>query len=145
MTVLDTRDTLVIGGVTVIVWPHPSGDSCATRRYVMRLHRNGDNPWQILVQELRDDETYGPALGTFAGPKEAPNGWLTCEPGMLVVHYSGKIEADPLAPYQEQEERIAVPGIWPIDLTAAWRVQKVCGILVRHFPDLAADLAPYLK
>lgn len=145
MTIIDPRDTIVIGGVTVIVWPHPSGESCATRRYVMRLHRSGVDPWQLLVQELRDDGTYGPALGAFAGPKEAASGWLECRVGMLVVHYSGKLDPDPLAPYAELEERIAVPDIWPIDLTAAQRLRNVCGILAAHFPDLRADLAPYLK
>lgn len=144
-TILDPRDTIVISGVTVIVWPHPSGDSCATWRYVMRLHRNGAAPWQLLVQELHDDGTYGPALGAFAGPKEAASGWLTCEPGFLIAHYSGKVEASVEAPYQEMEERIAVPDIYPIDLTAAWRLRNVARTLVAHFPDLKEDLAPYVK
>jgi len=145
MTVIDPRDTIVICGVTVIVWPHPSGDSCATRRYVMRLHRSGVDPWQLLVQELHDDGKYGEPLGAFAGPKEAANGWLECREGMLVAHYSGKLDPDPLAPYQEMEERIVIPGIYPIDLVAAWRLRNVCGVLVEHFPDLKVDLTPYVK
>jgi len=145
MTVIDPRDTIVIGGVTVIVWPHPSGDSCATRRYVMRLHRSGVDPWQLLVQELHDDGTYGPALGAFAGPKEAASGWLECRQSALVAHYSGKLDPDPLAPYVEMEERIAITGIYPIDLVAAWRLRNVTQILVKHFPDLKEDLAPYTK
>lgn len=143
--IFDPRDTIVIGGIAVIVWPHPSGDSCATRRYVMRLHRSGADPWQLLVQELHDDGTYGPPLGAFAGPKEAPSGWLTCEPGQLVVHYSGKLDPDPGAPYVEMEERIAMPGVYPIDLTAAWRLRNVAGIVAKHLPAAAGELEPYVK
>lgn len=145
MIILDPRDTIVLDTITVIIWPHPSGDSCATRRYVMRLHRNGADPWQVLVNEEVDGKLVEPALGAFPGPKEAANGSFECEPGVLIVHYSGKTDPDPLAPYQEMEERIAIPGIYPIGLVAAWRVRNVASILVRHFPDLKEDLAPYLK
>lgn len=141
--ILDPSDSVLLDTITVLSYPHPSGDSCATRTFIAYMQRVEAPAWQVLVCEDLG-EKLGPPLGAFPGPKEGSAN-LQCEEGALIVRYTGRVPGDPNGPFQLQKERIAVPNIWPMGHSALLRIRNVCNILAKHFPDLAADLAPYLK
>lgn len=140
MTILDTRDCGVVAALTVLAWPVASGDSCATRRFVAYMRRPDRDI--LLCEDLGDK--LGPKLWEFPGSTEG-DVTLQADVGGILVYFTGRAVGDPSGPFQLQRERVTIPDIWPLDYTAVLRIRNICNILVKHDPDLARDMAPYLK
>ena len=143
MTILDPSDCTLLDTITVLAYPHPSGDSCATRTFVAYMRRVAPPAWEILLCEDLGDRLGAP-LGAFPGPKEG-SAQIEAVQGALIVYYTGRLPGDVNGPFQLQKVSVPVANIWPLDLAAAQRVRNVAGIVAEHFPDLVGDLAPYVK
>ena len=141
--ILDPHDCVLLASITVLSYPNPSGDSCATRVFLAYMQRVAAPAWQILLCEDLGDRL-GPPLGQFAGPKEG-SATIDAGIGYLDVRYTGRAIGDTTGPFQLQKERVAIPNIYPLDLAGVLRVRNIAGILTEHLPDLAEDLVPYLK
>ncbi len=141
--ILDPNDCVLLSSITVLAYPHPSGDSCKTRTFLAYMQRVDAPAWQVLVCEDLGT-SLGPPLGAFPGPKEG-SATLEGVEGALIVRYTGRVPGDLNGPFQLQKEIIPVANIWPIDLVACLRVRNVARILSAHFPDLKEDLAAYVK
>jgi hypothetical protein len=156
LTILDPQDTVILDAIEVLAYPTPGSktpapaDSCAVRVFVASLHRTGSDQYQILVredfgEEKPAEERYGEPLGSFSGPKEGSAAMACIKQGELIVYYSGRLVDVTGAPFPAQVEVVHVTDIWPLGRSALWRVRNVMQILVKHFPDLTTDLAPYTK
>lgn len=145
----DTTDSGPIASIKVLSYPTPGSttpppaDSCRTRIFTATMHRTGADAWQILLREDLGGK-FGPALGSFPGPKEG-DVTMEADTGAIVVYYTGRQEGDLTGPFVAQIERVEIADIWPMPDAALARLRNVTRILSRHFPDLAAELAPYIK
>lgn len=140
MIILDADDCGWVAVLDALDTRTTAKDTCQVRRFVAYIQRKrapiGD---MLLCEELGD--TLSEPLGRLAGDKE---GIVQLVAGVdeIVVYYTGRGVADaPDAPFALRRERIAVPGIYPLDLAAARRLRNIAG----HLLLTDAWYAPYAK
>lgn len=138
--ILDPHDCGVVAALTALAYPVPSGDSCATRRFVAYMRRPDRDI--LLCEDLGDH--LGPKLANFPGTTEG-SVTLEADIGGIIVYFTGRAVGDTTGPFQFQRERVSVPNIWPLDLAAAFRVRNLARILVKYLPVAAGELELYTK
>lgn len=139
--ILDPNDCNWVYTITVLDQRTPQIDTCRTRRFVLYLRRKGEYTRNLILRE-RITGGLGPILHVVGGELESM-GTLEAEVDALIITYLGRAAGDPTGPFQLQEERVGVPGIWPLDLAAAMRLRNVARILKANVPATVPMIDPY--
>lgn len=141
--ILDPDDCGWVATLTVLDNRNPAGDRCLTRRFVAYIQRQAE-PKGVMILRERTADGLGPVLGSLTGPKEGIV-QLDADVNTIIVTYTGRAPGDLTGPFQLQEERIAVPGVWPLALAGVVRVRGVANIIKASVPSAGPAIDPYTK